>query len=33
VPNLVACVLPTGQVGVFPDTNCAALGVPTANLP
>ena len=33
VPDLVACVLPTGQVGVFPNTNCAALGIPTANLP
>jgi hypothetical protein len=33
VPELVACVLPTGQVGVFPNTDCAALGIPTADLP
>ena len=32
VPQLVACVLPTGQVGVFPDTDCAALGLPEADL-
>jgi hypothetical protein len=32
VPRLVACVLPTGQVGVFPDTDCAALGLPEADL-
>jgi hypothetical protein len=32
VPNLVACVIPTGQVGVFPDTDCADLGLPEADL-
>ena len=32
VPDLVACVLPTGQVGVFPDTDCAGLGLPEADL-
>ena len=32
VPDLVACVIPTGQVGVFPDTDCAALGLPDADL-
>ena len=32
VPDLVACVLPDGQVGVFPDTDCAALGLPDADL-
>jgi hypothetical protein len=32
VPDLVACVLPTGQVGVFPNTDCAALGLPEADL-
>lgn len=32
VPDLVACVLPTGQVGVFPDTDCAALDLPDADL-
>lgn len=32
VPELVACTLPTGQVGVFPDTDCAALGLPEADL-
>jgi hypothetical protein len=32
VPDLVACVLPVGQVGVFPDTDCAALGLPEADL-
>lgn len=32
VPNLVACVLPDGQVGVFPNTDCAALGLPEADL-
>jgi hypothetical protein len=32
VPDLVACVIPTGQVGVFPDTDCAALGLPEADL-
>jgi hypothetical protein len=32
VPNLVACVIPTGHVGVFPDTDCAALGLPDADL-
>jgi hypothetical protein len=32
VPDLVACVLPDGQVGVFPDTDCGALGLPDADL-
>jgi hypothetical protein len=32
VPQLVACVLPTRQVGVFPNTDCAALGLPEADL-
>ncbi|MCU0263847.1 MAG: hypothetical protein MUF09_09285 [Candidatus Nanopelagicales bacterium] len=32
VPELVACVLPAGQVGVFPDTDCAALGLPEGDL-
>ena len=32
VPDLVACVLPDGQVGVFPDTDCSALGLPEADL-
>jgi hypothetical protein len=32
VPDLVACVLPTGSVGVFPDTTCAALRLPEADL-
>jgi hypothetical protein len=28
VPNLVACVLDPGMVGVFPDTTCTTLGLP-----
>jgi hypothetical protein len=32
VPGLVACVLDAGIVGVFPDTTCAALRLPTADL-
>lgn len=32
VPDLVACVLATGSVGVFPDTTCAALRLPEADL-
>ena len=32
VPDLVACVLPDGQVGVFPNTDCGALGLPDADL-
>ena len=32
VPDLVACVLPDGQVGVFPNTDCATLGLPEADL-
>ena len=31
VPNLVSCVLPTGFVGVFPDTTCAALRLPESD--
>jgi hypothetical protein len=32
VPDLVACVLPDGQVGVFPNTDCSALALPEADL-
>jgi len=32
VPALVACVLDAGIVGVFPDTTCDALRLPTADL-
>ena len=31
-PDLVTCVLPDREVGVFPNTDCAALGLPEANL-
>lgn len=34
IPRLVACVLPSGAVGVFPgdDTTCTRLGLPIAQL-
>lgn len=32
VPELAACVLPNGWVGVFPDTTCAALRLPQADI-